>query len=106
MVRLSRRGSTLMANATDIACDLEERRQALMIKARHLEAQIPPLAYRVVVEESCIAKAELEALLDEIERTADEAAVLRYAFFEAVKRCTQRDAHAVMAELGLTEQPK
>jgi spore coat polysaccharide biosynthesis predicted glycosyltransferase SpsG len=94
-----------MSEAERVARDLEERRKALMLRVRHLEAQMPEICYRVAVEESFIARAELEALTDELIRLGDEHTILRHAFFHAVKKVTQRDAHAVMAELGLTEQP-
>ena len=91
-----------MADATDIARDLDERRKALMTRARHLEAQMPELCYKVAVDNSFIARAELEALTDELIRLGDEHTILQHAFFEAVKRATQHDAHAVMRELGLS----
>jgi hypothetical protein len=106
MVRSSRRGSTrmgeMMSDAERVARDLDERSKLLMTRARHLEAQMPELCYRVAVDNSFVARAELEALTDELMRLGDEHTILRHAFFEAVKRCTQKDAHQVMRELGLS----
>ena len=74
-----------------------------MTRARHLEAQMPELCYRVAVNNSFVARVELEALTDELMRLGDEHTILRRAFFQAVKKLTQRDASTVMRELGLTE---
>jgi hypothetical protein len=85
----------------DIARDLEIRKSFLFARARVLEEQMPDLCYKIAVDNSFSAKQELRALEYEHERVVEEYQIVDLAFFHAVKKSTQHDAHQVMRELGL-----